>query len=67
MEEDILNYSPTVMFRGTPCSLQFIYVVPDLFRKVHFYFDLYAHLAAVSLMFFSFTINIYLLPYKFII
>ena len=19
MEEDILNYSPTVMFRGTPC------------------------------------------------
>ena len=20
MEEDILNYSPTVMFRGTPCS-----------------------------------------------
>ena len=22
MEEDILNYSPTVMFRGTPCILQ---------------------------------------------
>ena len=21
MEEDILNYSPTVMFRGTPCIL----------------------------------------------
>ena len=21
MEEDILNYSPTVMFRGTPCSI----------------------------------------------
>ena len=20
MEEDILNYSPTVMFRGTPCN-----------------------------------------------
>ena len=20
MEDDILNYSPTVMFRGTPCS-----------------------------------------------
>ena len=23
MEEDILNYSPTVMFRGTPCILFF--------------------------------------------
>ena len=22
MEEDILNYSPTVMFRGTPCMLK---------------------------------------------
>ena len=22
MEEDILKYSPTVMFRGTPCSSQ---------------------------------------------
>ena len=22
MEEDIQNYSPTVMFRGTPCRLQ---------------------------------------------
>jgi len=22
MEEDILNYSPTVMFRGTPCILR---------------------------------------------
>jgi len=22
MEEDILNYSPTVMFRGTPCMFQ---------------------------------------------
>ena len=22
MEEDILNYSPTVMFRGTPCALK---------------------------------------------
>ena len=21
MEKDILNYSPTVMFRGTPCNL----------------------------------------------
>ena len=21
MEEDILNYSPTVMFRGTPCGI----------------------------------------------
>ena len=21
MKEDILNYSPTVMFRGTPCNL----------------------------------------------
>ena len=21
MEEDILNYLPTVMFRGTPCTL----------------------------------------------
>ena len=21
MEEDIQNYSPTVMFRGTPCSI----------------------------------------------
>ena len=21
MEKDILNYSPTVMFRGTPCTL----------------------------------------------
>ena len=24
MEEDIQNYSPTVMFRGTPCSLNVI-------------------------------------------
>ena len=24
MEEDILNYSPTAMFRGTPCSFFFI-------------------------------------------
>ena len=23
MEEDIQNYSPTVMFRGTPCSCEF--------------------------------------------
>ena len=23
MEEDIQNHSPTVMFRGTPCSIQF--------------------------------------------
>jgi len=23
MEEDILNHSPTVMFRGTPCTLQY--------------------------------------------
>ena len=22
MEEDILNFSPTVMFRGTPCTLK---------------------------------------------
>ena len=22
MEEDILNYSPTVMFRGTPCTIK---------------------------------------------
>ena len=22
MEKDILNYSPTVMFRGTPCTLK---------------------------------------------
>ena len=22
MEEDILNFLPTVMFRGTPCSLK---------------------------------------------
>ena len=22
MEEDILNYSPTVMFRGTPCIIE---------------------------------------------
>ena len=24
MEEDILNYSPTVTFRGTPCIFKFI-------------------------------------------
>ena len=24
MEEDILNYLPTVMFRGTPCILSLI-------------------------------------------
>ena len=23
MEKDILNYSPTVMFRGTPCIINF--------------------------------------------
>ena len=25
MEEDILKYSPTVMFRGTPCSLKAVF------------------------------------------
>ena len=26
MKEDISNYSPTVMFRGTPCSLRYMYL-----------------------------------------
>jgi len=32
MEKDILNYSPTVMFRGTPCSLdreQLVTTLPE--------------------------------------
>ena len=32
MEEDILNYSPTVMFRGTPCIYRFIIIN---YRKKH--------------------------------
>ena len=28
MEEDILNYSPTVMFRGTPCIQKKVYEIP---------------------------------------
>ena len=45
MEEDILNYSPTVMFRGTPCSSLGVYsgypnkmrpeLLPDTFIKQH--------------------------------
>ena len=35
MEEDILNYSPTVMFRGTPCTLRergiYIYTIKTTF------------------------------------
>ena len=27
MEEDISNYSPTVMFRGTPCSMQHVQIL----------------------------------------
>ena len=29
MEGDILNYSPTVMFRGTPSMLLFLYFFPQ--------------------------------------
>ena len=28
MEEDVLNYSPIVMFRGTPCIFTFNDVIP---------------------------------------
>ena len=31
MEEDILNYSPNVMFRGTPCML--IYEINDQYMQ----------------------------------
>ena len=29
MEQDILNYSPTVMFRGTPCTYDTVYCTWD--------------------------------------
>ena len=38
MEEDILNYSPTVMFRGTPCNLGLFIVSKNVLntkQKVH--------------------------------
>ena len=36
MEEDILNYSPTVMFRETPCSLNsFKMLLVNLFALFH--------------------------------
>jgi len=43
MEEDILNYSPTVMFRGTPLEnlpefFFFNLMAPTTFRNVHFFF-----------------------------
>ena len=34
MEEDIQNYSPTVMFRGTPCILSFEFFIEP---EVHLY------------------------------
>ena len=33
MEEDILNYLPTVMFRGTPCIIRSIFNASS--EKVH--------------------------------
>ena len=39
MEEDILNYLPTVKFRGTPCILTYIYTIVFLLLY-HFPFDL---------------------------
>ena len=37
MEEDISNYSPTVMFRGTPCTkLIFETFLRDSVLGVHF-------------------------------
>ena len=33
MEEDILNYSPTVMFRGTPCILFFSFLTEEQRKK----------------------------------
>ena len=32
MEKDILNYSPTVMFRGTPCKL----IAPSRRNDAHY-------------------------------
>ena len=39
MEEVILNHLPTVMFRGTPCILTYIYTIVFLLLY-HFPFDL---------------------------
>ena len=33
MEEDILNYLPTVMFRGTPCILLFLFLTEEQRKK----------------------------------
>ena len=38
MEEDIQNYSPTVMFRGTPCSMLTNNVLnPEPFETNYFF------------------------------
>ena len=40
MEEDIQNYSPTVMFRGTPCIYIYVYIQnPDLCRLLWIFQD----------------------------
>jgi len=40
MEEDILNNSPTVTFRGTPCILNLILnLVPALLKIIEFLLD----------------------------
>ena len=36
MEEDILKYSPTVMFRGTPCRLVIFFLNPDYPSETEF-------------------------------
>ena len=41
MEVDILNYSPTVMFRGTPCTKHEILLQIFIINLFYYYFIIF--------------------------